>query len=131
MFLIIMQNLYRFTFGPQHPAAHGVLCCLLYFIGEFILLIDINIGFLHRGVEKLAEYKTIEQTLPYFDRLDYVSVVCNEHLLSLAFENLLRCCLALRVSYVRIIIVEFTRCFNGLLCVSCMIMDVGCMSPLL
>lgn len=129
--LIILQNLFRFTFGPQHPAAHGVLCCLLYFVGEYILLLDINIGFLHRGVEKLSEFKTVEQILPYFDRLDYVSVVCNEHLLSLAFENLLRCCLALRVSFIRMIIIEFTRCFNGLLIISAATMDLGCMSPML
>lgn len=95
------------------------------------MLMDINIGFLHRGMEKLCEYKTLEQTLPYFDRLDYVSVICNEHLLSLSFENLLRCCISLRVSYIRVLLIEFTRCFNGLLCISCMLMDIGCMSPLL
>lgn len=130
-FFLVLQNLYKLTFGPQHPAAHGVLCCLLYFIGEYILLVDINIGFLHRGVEKLCEFKTLEQTLPYFDRLDYVSVVSNEHLLALSFENLIRASISLRISFVRMIIVEFTRCFNGLLCVSCTILDIGVMSPLL
>jgi len=62
------MSLYRFTFGPQHPAAHGVLCCILYFIGEFLVFIDCIIGFLHRGTEKLCEYKNIEQCLPLFYR---------------------------------------------------------------
>nr|QMU23866.1 putative NADH dehydrogenase subunit 7 [Trypanosoma lewisi] len=130
-FFVVFVHLYRFTFGPQHPAAHGVLCCLLYFCGEFIVYIDCIIGYLHRGTEKLCEYKSIEQCLPYFDRLDYVSVCCNEHLLSLCFEYMLRCCLSLRVAFMRLLIVEFTRCFNGLLCISCMVLDLGCLSPLL
>ena len=131
LFRLVLQNIFRFTFGPQHPAAHGVLCCLLYFIGEFILLVDINIGYLHRGVEKLSEFKSIEQVLPYFDRLDYVSVVNNEHLLVLSVEQLLRANLSIKVSYIRILMLEFTRCFNGLLCISCMVMDLGCLTPLL
>ena len=125
------MHLYRFTFGPQHPAAHGVLCCLLYLSGEFITYIDVIIGYLHRGTEKLCEYKTVEQCLPYFDRLDYVSVVCNEHLLSLCFEYMLRCCLAIRCAFMRLLMCEFTRCFNGLLCCSCMVMDIGSLSPML
>jgi len=95
------------------------------------MYIDVIIGYLHRGTEKLCEYKTIEQCLPYFDRLDYVSVVCNEHLLTLSFEYMLRVCLAIRCAFIRILMCEFTRCFNGLLCISCMIMDIGCLSPLL
>lgn len=118
-------------FGPQHPAAHGVLCCIIYLKGEYINFVEVVLGYLHRGTEKLCEYKTIEQALPYFDRLDYVSVVCNEHLLALNFELLLRCSLSLRISALRILMCEFTRCFNGLLCVSCMAMDIGSLSPML
>lgn len=128
---LIYQNLFRFTFGPQHPAAHGVLCCLIYFIGEHIQFIDINIGYLHRGTEKLSEFKTIEQCIPYFDRLDYVSVVNNEHLLVNAVENLMRVNLTMRSSWIRMIMLEITRMFNGMLCVTCMLMDLGCLSPLL
>lgn len=118
-------------FGPQHPAAHGVLCCIIFLKGEFISFVEVVIGYLHRGTEKLCEYKTIEQALPYFDRLDYVSVVCNEHLLALNFELLLRCSLSIRISSLRVLMCEFTRCFNGLLCVSCMAMDIGSLSPML
>lgn len=126
-----VKTCYRFTFGPHHPASHGVLCCLVFLSSEFISYIDVVIGYLHRGTEKLCEFKSLEQCIPYFDRLDYVSVVCNEHLLSLSFEYLLRCCISLRVSVVRILMCEFTRTFNGFLCISCMIMDIGCLSPLL
>jgi len=92
---------------------------------------DIHIGYLHRGTEKLIEFKSLEQCLPYFDRLDYVSVVYNEHMFALAFESLLRFSLALRVSLLRILFLELTRIFNGLLALSCMVFDIGCMSPLL
>lgn len=85
---------------------------------------------MHRGTEKLCEYKTVEQCLPIW-RLDYVSVVCNEHLLSLCFEYMLRCCLAIRCAFMRLLMCEFTRCFNGLLCCSCMVMDIGSLSPML
>lgn len=93
--------------------------------------LDLHIGYLHRGTEKLLEFKSFEQGLPYFDRLDYVSVVYNEHLFSLAFESLLRCMLSLRVSFIRLLFLELTRVFNGLLCLACSFMDLGSMSPLL
>jgi len=73
----------------------------------------------------------LEQVIPFFDRLDYCSLVCNEHMLVFAFESLLRCCLALRVTFLRVLFVELMRCFNGLLCVSCMMFDMGALSPLL
>jgi len=98
---------------------------------RFILLIDIHIGYLHRGTEKLIEFKSLEQCLPYFDRLDYVSIVYNEHMFTLSFESLLHVCFALRVSVCRLLFLEITRVFNGLLCCSCMVFDLGCMSPLL
>ena len=81
--------------------------------------------------KKLLEFKTFEQGLPYFDRLDYVSVVFNKHMFSLAFESLLRGSLCLRVSYLRLLFLELARVFNGLLCLSCSLFDLGCMSPLL
>ncbi len=135
-----LWNIYYFStalfmeaggFGPQHPASHGVLVIILNCSNEYLLFLDIHIGYLHRGTEKLLEFKSFEQGLPYFDRLDYVSVVFNEHLFSLAFESLLRCSLCMRVSYLRLLFLELTRVFNGLLCLACSLMDLGCMSPLL
>lgn len=128
---VVCFSFLRFTFGPQHPASHGVLCCCCYFIGEYIVIIDCVIGYLHRGTEKLCEFKTLEQSLPYFDRLDYCSVLCNEHLLTLSFEYLIRCVLSLRLGLIRVLFIEFTRSFNGLLCIGCMLMDLGSLSPLL
>lgn len=130
-FLFCFFYALRFCFGPQHPASHGVLCLFCFMIGDVVLLIDINIGYLHRGTEKLCEYKTVEQSLPYMDRLDYVSVCCNEHLFCLCFELLIRVCLAYRLLLARLLLVEFTRTFNGFLCITCLIMDIGCLSPVL
>jgi len=124
-------NFLRFAFGPQHPASHGVLTLLIYMCLDFIIVVDCHIGYLHRGTEKLCELKCLDACVPYFDRLDYCSVVCNEHMLCFAFENLLRCCLCMRVSVLRVCVLEITRCFNGLLCLACMIFDMGCVSPLL
>lgn len=103
----------------------------MYLSNEYITFIDIQIGYLHRGTEKLLEFKSILSMVPYFDRLDYVSVVYNEHMFTLAFESLLRVSLALRVSLLRLLFLELTRVFNGLLACSCMIFDLGCISPLL
>ena len=130
-FFVCIQNYIRFAFGPQHPASHGVLTLLLYLANDFILCIDCHIGYLHRGTEKLLEFKSIEQCIPYFDRLDYCSVICNEHMLCFAFENLLRVCICLRVSCLRCCVIELSRCFNGLLAISCSLLDMGCISPLL
>ena len=91
------------NFGPQHPAAHGVLRLILELNGETIMKSDPHIGLLHRGTEKLIEYKNYMQALPYFDRLDYVSMMVQEHCYSLAVENLLRLEIPLRAQYIRII----------------------------
>jgi NADH:ubiquinone oxidoreductase subunit D len=108
-----------------------VLTLILYLSLDYILYIDIHIGFLHRGTEKLIEFKSLDNIVPYFDRLDYVSVVFNEHMFILCFESLLRVCLMFRVSLNRLLFLEFTRVFNGLLCLSCGVFDLGAMSPLL
>jgi len=90
-----------------------------------------HIGYLHRGTEKLIEFKSFDAVIPYLDRLDYVSVVYNEHMFTLAFEYLYRLCIAFRVSLLRLLFIELTRVFNGLLACACMVFDLGCMSPLL
>lgn len=91
----------KVNFGPQHPAAHGVLRLVLELDGELVLNADPHIGLLHRGTEKLIEYKTYTQALPYFDRLDYVSMMCNEQAFSLAVEKLLNIEVPLRAKYIR------------------------------
>jgi len=98
---------------------------------EFLLFIDVQIGFLHRGTEKLLEYKCMNQSLPYFDRLDYVSIIHNEHVFIVANELLCICSLSYRVSMLRCMLLELTRVFNGLLAISCAIFDLGSLSPLL
>lgn len=95
-----IQNL-KVNFGPQHPAAHGVLRLILELDGEIVISADPHIGLLHRGTEKLIEYKTYMQALPYFDRLDYVSMMCNEQCFSLAIEKLLNIDVPLRAKYIR------------------------------
>ena len=91
----------KINFGPQHPAAHGVLRLVLELEGEIVRSADPHIGLLHRGTEKLIEYKTYMQALPYFDRLDYVSMMCNEQCFSLAIEKLLNIQIPLRAKYIR------------------------------
>src|SRR5213596_3051268 len=91
------------NFGPQHPAAHGVLRLVLYLDGEIITKVDAHIGLLHRGTEKLIEYKTYLQALPYFDRLDYVSMMCQEHAYSLAVERLLGQAVPERAAIIRVL----------------------------
>lgn len=95
-----IQNV-KLNFGPQHPAAHGVLRLILELDGELVITADPHIGLLHRGTEKLIEYKTYMQALPYFDRLDYVSMMCNEQCFSLAIEKLLNIDVPLRAKYIR------------------------------
>lgn len=121
----------RFAFGPQHPSSHGVLTIILFLANEYICLCDCHIGYLHRGTEKLLEFKHYEQCTPYFDRFDYCSVICNEHLLVFAFELLLHFLLFCRVSLIRCVLLEISRCFNGLLAISCSMLDIGCLTPLL
>lgn len=119
------------NFGPQHPAAHGVLRLILELNGEIIERADPHIGLLHRGTEKLIEYKTYLQALPYFDRLDYVSMMANEHAYSLAVEKLLHCEVPLRAQYIRVLFAEITRILNHLLAICCHAMDVGALTPML
>ena len=110
---------FTLNFGPQHPAAHGVLRLVLELDGEVIEKADPHIGLLHRGTEKLIEYKNYTQALPYFDRLDYVSMMASEHAYSLAVEKLLRCDMPLRAQYIRVLFSEITRILNHLLAISC------------
>ncbi|WP_265021993.1 NADH-quinone oxidoreductase subunit D [Wolbachia endosymbiont (group A) of Icerya purchasi] len=119
------------NFGPQHPAAHGVLRLVLEMDGEVIERADPHIGLLHRGTEKLIEHKTYFQALPYFDRLDYVSPMSQEHAYSLCVEKLLQCEVPIRAKYLRVLFCELTRILNHLLNVSSQALDVGAMTPLL
>jgi len=122
---------FMMNFGPQHPAAHGVLRLILELEGEIVKKADPHIGLLHRGTEKLIENKNFLQGLPYFDRLDYVSMMCQEHAYSLAIEKLLKIEIPLRAQYIRVIFLEITRILNHLLAVTCHALDVGAMTPLL
>ena len=119
------------NFGPQHPAAHGVLRLVLEMDGEVVERADPHIGLLHRGTEKLIEYKTYLQAVPYFDRLDYVSPMCLEHGYALAVEKLLGIEPPPRGQYVRVLFAEITRILNHLLNVTTFAMDVGALSPAL
>ena len=127
------RELKNFTinFGPQHPAAHGVLRLILELDGEIVKKADPHIGLLHRGTEKLIEYKTYLQALPYFDRLDYVSMMAQEHTYSLAVENIGKIAVPKRAQVIRVIFCEITRILNHLLAVGCHAMDVGAMTPFL
>jgi NADH dehydrogenase (ubiquinone) Fe-S protein 2 len=122
---------FTINFGPQHPAAHGVLRLVLELKGEVVERADPHIGLLHRGTEKLIEYKTYMQALPYFDRLDYVSMMAQEQTYSLAVERLLNCNVPIRAQYIRVLFNEITRILNHLLAVGCHAMDVGAMTPFL
>src|SRR6476646_3075048 len=122
---------FTMNFGPQHPAAHGVLRLILELDGELVRKADPHIGLLHRGTEKLIEYKTYIQALPYFDRLDYVSIIGQEHTYALAVENLLNCKAPLRSMYIRVLFAEITRILNHLLAVGCHAIDVGAITPFL
>lgn len=122
---------FTINFGPQHPAAHGVLRLILELNGEVIERADPHIGLLHRGTEKLIEYKTFLQALPYFDRLDYVSMMAQEHCFSLAVESLLSLKISLRASYIRIIFLEITRILNHLMALTTHALDVGALTPFL
>ena len=119
------------NFGPQHPAAHGVLRILLKLKGEVIESLESHIGLLHRGTEKLIEYKTYTQALPYFDRLDYVSMMEQEHIFSLAIESILNLLIPKDAQYIRVLFLELTRILNHLLAVSCHALDVGAITPFL
>lgn len=122
---------YLVNFGPQHPAAHGVLRLVLELDGEIVERADPHIGLLHRGTEKLIEYKTYLQALPYFDRLDYVSMMAQEHGYALAVEHLLACEVPLRSQYIRVLFLEITRILNHLMAVTTHAIDVGAITPFL
>ncbi len=122
---------YTMNFSPQHPAAHGVLRLVLELDGEVIQRADPHIGLLHRGTEKLAENRTYLQTVPYMDRLDYVSMMANEHAYVLAIEKLLNIDVPLRAQYIRVMFDEITRILNHLLWLGAHALDVGAMTVFL
>jgi NADH dehydrogenase (ubiquinone) Fe-S protein 2 len=129
----LIKKLEEFTinFGPQHPAAHGVLRLILELKGEVIERADPHIGLLHRGTEKLIENKNYIQSLPYFDRLDYVSMMSQEHCYSLVIEQLLNIKISKRAAFIRIICDEITRILNHLLAITTHALDVGAITPFL
>jgi len=120
---------YTVNFGPQHPAAHGVLRLIMELDGEIVERLDPYIGLHKPGTEKLIEYKTYAQALPYFDRLDYVSPMCMEHSFVLAIEKLMGLEVPLRAQYIRVLFAELTRISNHMLQLGSHIMDVGAMTP--
>ncbi len=122
---------YTLNFGPQHPAAHGVLRLILELDGETVVRADPHIGLLHRGTEKLAESKTYIQSLPYMDRLDYVSMMCNEHAYCLAIEKLLKLEVPKRAQYIRVMFAEITRILNHLMWIGAHGLDIGAMTMFL
>ena len=122
---------YTLNFGPQHPAAHGVLRLVLELDGEVIQRADPHIGLLHRGTEKLAETRTYLQSVPYMDRLDYVSMMCNEHGYVLAIEKLLGLDVPIRAKYIRTMFDEITRILNHLMWLGAHALDIGAMGPFL
>ena len=119
------------NFGPQHPAAHGVLRLILELDGEVVEKADPHIGLLHRGTEKLIEQKTYTQAIPYFDRLDYVSPMCQEHAFAIAVEDLLNIQAPERAQYIRVMFAEVTRILNHLLNIPAFAMDIGAATPML
>lgn len=125
-----IQN-FTINFGPQHPAAHGVLRLVLELDGEVVERADPHIGLLHRGTEKLIETKNYIQGLPYFDRLDYVSMMAQEHAYSLAIEQLMSYKVPLRAQYIRVLFCEITRILNHIMALTSHAMDVGAITPFL
>ncbi|KAL2735890.1 NADH-ubiquinone oxidoreductase 49 kDa subunit-like [Vespula squamosa] len=119
----------RINLGPQHPSAHGVLRLILELEGELVKKADPHIGLLHRGTEKLIEHKTYVQALPYFDRLDYISMMCNEECYSLAIEKLLNIDIPLRAKYIRVLFGEITRIFSHIMSISTHVLDIGAITP--
>jgi NADH dehydrogenase (ubiquinone) Fe-S protein 2 len=127
-FFTRIKNL-TLNFGPQHPAAHGVLRLVINLDGEIITEVDPHIGLLHRGTEKLIESKTYSQALPYVDRLDYVSMMVQEHCYSLAVERLFNINVPFRAKVIRVLFSEITRILNHLLALTTHALDVGAMTP--
>lgn len=122
---------FKLNFGPQHPSAHGVLRLVLSLSGEIVKKAEPHIGLLHRGTEKLIEHKTYMQALPYFDRLDYVSAMAQEHSFALVVEKALKLNVPLRAQYIRVIFSEITRILNHLMGLTTHALDIGALSPFL
>jgi NADH dehydrogenase (ubiquinone) Fe-S protein 2 len=122
---------YRLNFGPQHPSAHGVLRLILEVTGERIKKATPHIGLLHRGTEKLIEYRTILQNIGYFDRLDYVSMLTQEHAFVLSVEKLAVITIPLRSQFLRVILSELTRILNHLMAITTHALDIGALTPFL
>lgn len=122
---------YTVNFGPQHPSAHGVLRLVLELDGETVVRADPHVGLLHRGTEKLAENKPFNQSIPYMDRLDYVSMLCNEHAYVMAIEKLLGIAPPIRAEYIRVMFAEITRILNHLMWIGSNSLDLGGMSVFL
>jgi NADH dehydrogenase (ubiquinone) Fe-S protein 2 len=122
---------YSLNFGPQHPSAHGVLRLVLQLDGEVVKGADPHIGLLHRGTEKLLEYKTYAQGLPYFDRLDYVSMMSQEQALVSCLEELGQVVVPVRAQTIRVIFAEITRLLNHIMGVTTPAMDIGALTPFL
>jgi len=122
---------FNLNFGPQHPSAHGVLRLVLELSGENLKKATPHIGLLHRGSEKLIEYKNYIQALPYFDRLDYVSMMAQEQVFSIALEKSVHCPIPLRAQFIRVLFLEITRILNHLMAVTTHAMDVGALTPFL
>jgi NADH dehydrogenase (ubiquinone) Fe-S protein 2 len=119
------------NFGPQHPAAHGVLRLILEIVGERIIYCDPHIGLLHRGTEKLIEQKPYLHSIPYFDRLDYVSMLVQEHGYSLTMEKLIGCSIPQRSKFIRVLYCEITRILNHIMSLTTHALDVGALTPFL
>lgn len=121
----------KLNFGPQHPSAHGVLRLIVLMKSENVISVDPHIGLLHRGTEKLIEHKTFTQALPYFDRLDYVSIMSQEHAFSLSTEKLMQREIPYRARWIRTLFSEITRILNHLIAVTTHAIDVGALTPFL
>jgi NADH dehydrogenase (ubiquinone) Fe-S protein 2 len=136
-YLIIVKKIMQIfkplilNFGPQHPAAHGVLRLIVKIQGEWVKQADPHIGILHRGTEKIIECKTYLQALPYFDRLDYVSVMSNELAFCLVIEKMLKVKVPTRALYIRVLFMEVTRILNHLMAITTHALDVGALTPFL
>ena len=130
-FIVAEIKNYTMNFGPQHPAAHGVLRLVLEMDGEVIQRVDPHIGLLHRATEKLAENRTYLQSVPYMDRLDYVSMMMNEHAYVMTIEKLLKINVPIRAQYIRVMFDEITRILNHLLWLGAHALDVGAMTVFL
>jgi NADH dehydrogenase (ubiquinone) Fe-S protein 2 len=128
---LVKKKVFNLNFGPQHPAAHGVLRCIINLTGEKILKVDPHIGLLHRGTEKFLEQKSYMQGIPYLDRLDYVSMMVQEHSYVLSIEKLLRLLTFSRAKYIRVLFCELTRILNHLMSLTTHAIDVGALTPFL